>query len=66
MENYSDIKQLMVINRTKGTMLGESEIADTFFSRLRGTMFKKKLEHGLILKLPSDRSRSGRTIDEIM
>ncbi len=62
MQNYSNIKCLIVINRTKGTALGESEIADTFFSRLRGTMFKKKLERGLILKLPNTRSRSGSAI----
>lgn len=62
MQMYSNIKYFMVINRTKNTILGESEIADTFFSRLRGTMFKKKLERGLILKLPNDRSRSGSAI----
>ena len=62
MQNYSNIKGLIVINRTKGTALGESETADSFFSRLRGTMFKKKLERGLILKLPSTRSRSGSAI----
>jgi uncharacterized membrane protein (UPF0127 family) len=62
MEHHSNIKCLIVINRTKGTALGESEIADTFFSRLRGTMFKKKLERGLILKLPAARSRSGSAI----
>lgn len=54
--------ETIVINKTKNTELGESEVADTFFSRLRGTMFKKKLERGLILKLPSDRSRSGSAI----
>jgi uncharacterized membrane protein (UPF0127 family) len=52
----------MVVNINKGTELGECEIADTFFSRLRGTMFKKKLERGLILKLPNTRSRSGSAI----
>ncbi len=51
-----------VINTTKKTELGESDIADTFFSRLRGTMFKSKLERGLILKLPNTRSRSGSAI----
>ncbi len=54
--------ELIVINRNKGTELGECEVADTFFSRLRGTMFKKKLGKGLILKLPGARSRSGSTI----
>jgi uncharacterized protein len=53
---------VMVINISKGTEIGESEIADTFFSRLRGTMFKSKLERGLILKLPNTRSRSGSAI----
>ena len=62
MQHYSNIKQFMVMNRTKSTVLGESEIADTFFSRLRGTMFKKELKRGLILKLPSARSRSGSAI----
>lgn len=52
----------IVVNISKGTELGESEIADTFFSRLKGTMFKKKLERGLILKLPNTRSRSGSAI----
>lgn len=62
MQNYPNSKHLMVINRTKSTVLGESEIADTFFSRLRGTMFKKELKRGLILKLPNTRSRSGSAI----
>jgi uncharacterized membrane protein (UPF0127 family) len=54
--------EMSVINKTKNTDLGESEVADTFFSRLRGTMFKKELHRGLILSLPSDRSRSGSAI----
>ncbi len=54
--------ETIVINKSKNTELGEIEVANTFFSRLRGTMFKKKLERGLILKLPSDRSRSGSAI----
>lgn len=62
MQNHSNIKHFMVMNRTKSTVLGESEIANTFFSRLRGTMFKKELKRGLILKLPSSRSRSGSAI----
>ena len=53
---------VMVVNISKGTELGESEIANTFFSRLRGTMFKKELERGLILKLPDTRSRNGSAI----
>jgi len=51
-----------VVNMSKRTELGESEIADTFFSRFRGTMFKKKLEKGLILTLPNTRSRRGSAI----
>ena len=53
---------VMVLNVSKKTEIGESEVADTFFSRLRGTMFKSKLERGLILKLPNTRSRSGSAI----
>ncbi|MGZ7117666.1 MAG: DUF192 domain-containing protein [Methanobacterium sp.] len=53
---------VMVINISKKTEIGESEIADTFFSRLRGMMFKSKLERGLILKLPNTRSRGGSAI----
>jgi uncharacterized membrane protein (UPF0127 family) len=62
MQNYLSNKYLTVVNKTKKTVLGESEIADTFFSRLRGTMFKKVLERGLILTLPNTRSRSGSAI----
>jgi uncharacterized membrane protein (UPF0127 family) len=62
MQNYPNSKHIIVMNRTKSTVLGESEIADTFFSRLMGTMFKKELKRGLILKLPSNRSRSGSAI----
>jgi len=62
MQQYSNCKNVNVINRTKNTTLGECEIADSFFSRLRGTMFKKELERGLILKLPNSRSRSGSAI----
>jgi uncharacterized membrane protein (UPF0127 family) len=51
-----------VVNVSKGTEMGESEVADTFFSRLRGVMFKSKLERGLILKLPNTRSRRGSAI----
>ncbi len=51
-----------VVNVSKDTEIGESEIADTFLSRLRGTMFKSRLEKGLILKLPDTRSRSGSAI----
>lgn len=51
-----------VVNVSKSTEIGESEIADTFFSRLRGAMFKSKLERGLILKLPDTRSRRGSAI----
>jgi len=51
-----------VINVSKGTEIGKSEIADTFFSRLRGAMFKNKLERGIILKFPNTRSRMGSAV----
>ncbi|MDP3065787.1 MAG: DUF192 domain-containing protein [Methanobacteriaceae archaeon] len=50
---------LFIVNTTKGTNLGHAELADSFFSRLQGLMFKKNLEKGLILKMPSGRGRSG-------
>jgi uncharacterized protein len=49
--------RLMIVNKTKGTVLGHADVADSFFSRFRGLMLKKNLERGLILKLPSQRGR---------
>jgi len=37
--------------------LGNADVADSFFSRFKGLMMVKNLERGLILKLPSQRSR---------
>ncbi len=48
---------VFIVNKTKGTNLGNADVADSFFSRFKGLMMVKKLERGLILKLPSDRSR---------
>jgi uncharacterized membrane protein (UPF0127 family) len=50
---------VLIVNKTKGSSLGQAEVADSFLSRFRGLMLKKKLERGLILKLPSQRSRRG-------
>jgi|APFre7841882630_1041343.scaffolds.fasta_scaffold132350_2 uncharacterized protein len=50
---------VLIVNKTKGSILGQADVADSFFSRFRGLMLKKKLERGLILKLPSQRSRRG-------
>jgi uncharacterized protein len=52
-------ENLLIINKTKGSVLGQADIADSFFSRFKGLMLKKKIEKGLILKLPSQRSRRG-------
>lgn len=48
---------VFIVNKTKGSNLGNADVADSFFSRFKGLMMVKNLERGLILKLPSDRSR---------
>jgi len=53
---------LIIVNKTKNTNLGYAGLADSFFSRLQGLMFKKNLERGLILKMPPNRGRSGSAI----
>jgi uncharacterized membrane protein (UPF0127 family) len=53
---------VVILNRSKDTNLGEHDLADSFISRFLGLMFKKDLERGLILKLPSSRSRRGSAI----
>lgn len=57
-----EVDNMNVINISKGTELGECDVADSFFSRLRGVMFKDKLERGLILKLPHTRTKAGSAI----
>lgn len=53
---------VIVLNLTKNTEIGECKIADTFFSRLRGTMFMSRLDRGLILKISGSESRMGSAI----
>lgn len=48
---------VLIVNKTKGTTLDKADVADSFFSRFMGLMLKKGLVRGLILKLPSQRSR---------
>ncbi|BDZ70027.1 DUF192 domain-containing protein [Methanobacterium petrolearium] len=48
---------VFIVNKTKGSNLGNADVADSFFSRFKGLMLVKNLERGLILKLPSDRSQ---------
>jgi len=48
---------VFIVNKTKGTKLGNADVANSFFSRFKGLMMVKNLERGLILKLPSDRGR---------
>jgi uncharacterized membrane protein (UPF0127 family) len=50
---------LFVVNSTKNTIIGAAEIADSFIARFRGLMLKRKLDKGLILKIPSGRGRKG-------
>ncbi len=53
---------VVLINKTKGINFGQLDFADSFVSRLMGLMFRKDPENGLILKLPSSRSRRGSAI----
>ena len=48
---------VFIVNKTKGTNLGNADIADSFFSRFKGLMMVKNLARGLILKIPSGRGR---------
>lgn len=48
---------VFIVNKSKGTNLGNADIADSFFSRFKGLMMVKNLVRGLILKIPSGRGR---------
>jgi hypothetical protein len=56
------MSNIILLNKTKGIRLGEVDLADSFMSRFLGLMFRNNLERGLILKLPSSRSRGGSAI----
>ena len=56
------MRYVVLVNKSKGINMGKIDIADSFMSRFRGLMFRKNLERGLILKLPSSRSRRGSAI----
>jgi hypothetical protein len=53
---------VVLLNKSKGTNLGKLDLANSFMSRFLGLMFRKDFERGLILKLPSSRSRRGSAI----
>jgi len=53
---------VVLLNKSKGTNFGQLDFADSFMSRFMGLMFRKDPEKGLILKLPSSRSRRGSAI----
>ena len=53
---------VVLLNKSKGTNFGQLDFADSFISRFMGLMFRKDPEKGLILKLPSSRSRRGSAI----
>jgi uncharacterized protein len=57
MPDYS--KNFLIINRSKETNVAHVDLANSFFSRLRGLMFKGKIERGLILTIPKGRGRRG-------
>jgi uncharacterized membrane protein (UPF0127 family) len=40
---------VFIVNKTKGSNLGNADVADSFFSRFKGLMMVKNLERGLIL-----------------
>ena len=48
---------VFIVNKSKGTTLGNADIADSFFSRFKGLMMVKNFARGLILKIPSGRGR---------
>jgi uncharacterized protein len=56
------LKEIIIVNLTKGTKIGKVEIADSFFSRFMGLMLRKKVGNGMLLKLPQSRSRHGSAI----
>jgi uncharacterized membrane protein (UPF0127 family) len=56
------MRYVVLVNKTKGINMGKVDIADSFMSRFRGLMLRKDIERGLILKLPSSRSRRGSAI----
>jgi len=56
------MKHVVLLNKTKGTNLGKIEVANSFMSRFLGLMFRSQVGTGLILKLPSSRSRHGSAI----
>lgn len=56
------MKEILIINLTKGTKIGKVEVADSFFSRFMGLMFRKNVDNGMLLKLPQSRSRHGSAI----
>ncbi len=53
---------VLIVNKSKGNKLGYAKIADSFFSRFKGLMLQKKLEMGLILKLPKERGKRSASI----
>ncbi|MDR2545677.1 MAG: DUF192 domain-containing protein [Methanobrevibacter sp.] len=44
-----------MFNKTKNKEIFEVEIANSYFKRLKGLMFKKNINKGLILKVPKSR-----------
>lgn len=56
------MKEVLLVNRTKGTKIAKIEVADSFMSRFLGLMFRKNLVGGILLKLPKSRSRHGSAI----
>ncbi|MDR2830294.1 MAG: DUF192 domain-containing protein [Methanobrevibacter sp.] len=43
---------MILFNKTKNKKISEVDIADSYFKRLKGLMFKKNIERGLVFKVP--------------
>ncbi|MDR3223164.1 MAG: DUF192 domain-containing protein [Methanobrevibacter sp.] len=46
---------MILINETKNKEISEVDIADSYLKRLKGLMFKRNVDKGLILKVPESK-----------
>lgn len=58
----SKLKEVLMVNKTKGINITKIEVADSFISRFLGLMFRTNIGGGMLLKLPNSRSRHGSAI----
>jgi uncharacterized membrane protein (UPF0127 family) len=62
MSQNSKKGSIVVINKSKESILGPVDMADSFSSRFWGLMLKKSLKKGMILKIPAGRGKMGSAI----